>query len=313
MFTVYKITNKINDKCYIGSSIRVEKRWKQHINDAQNPNSNRYQYPLYQAFRKYGIENFNFEILRDDFNDEKEMTAFEKEMIIFFNSCGDKGYNQTLETTNYGIASENLQKHLTKVKQKCAKVDKDENILEIYESYHDAARKNGLDGDDRASTIRDVCKGMESSCLGNIYRDLDDRDQVISKPMKPYKGRTPVIAIQIDDPAITLFFESVSEAAIQLNTDRGSIHKCIAGDKRYSVVKGYIIRKLDYHGNIVLNGIDIEERIQEYNDANPMINGIRHTISEWCEIYGITRQTIYRRKNKGMDVVEAITTPKGRR
>ena len=44
-----------------------------------------------------------------------------------------------------------------------------------------------------------------------------------------------------------------------------------------------------------------------------MINGFRHTVSEWCEIYGITRQTIYRRKNKGMSVVEAITTPKGRR
>ena len=30
MFSVYKITNKINNKCYIGSSIRVEKRWKEH-------------------------------------------------------------------------------------------------------------------------------------------------------------------------------------------------------------------------------------------------------------------------------------------
>lgn len=213
MFTVYKITNKINDKCYIGSSICVEKRWKQHINAAQNPNSNRYQYPLYQAFRKYGIENFIFEILRDDFNDEKEMAAFEKEMIIFFNSCGDRGYNQTLETTNGGIASENLQKHLAKVKQKCAKVDSHENILEIYESYHDAARKNGLDGDDRASAIRDVCKGKESSCLGNIYRDLDEHNNVISKPIKPYKNRKPVIAIQASDPTIELIFESVSEAS----------------------------------------------------------------------------------------------------
>ena len=63
MFTVYKITNKINQKCYIGSSIRVNKRWQQHINDANNPNNEKYNYPLYQAFRKYGIENFTFEIV----------------------------------------------------------------------------------------------------------------------------------------------------------------------------------------------------------------------------------------------------------
>ena len=67
MFSVYKITNTINNKCYIGSSIHPAKRWRQHINLAQNPNSSGYNYPLYKAFRKYGIEQFTFEILRDDF------------------------------------------------------------------------------------------------------------------------------------------------------------------------------------------------------------------------------------------------------
>lgn len=313
MFTVYKITNKINNKCYIGSSIRVEKRWKEHINAAKNPNSQQYQYPLQQAFRKYGIDNFTFEILRDDFNDEKEMTSFEKDMIIFFNACGDQGYNQTLETTNSGIASENLQKHLEKIKQKCAKVDSNENILEVYESYHDAARKNGLDGDGRASSIRDVCKGNESSCLGNIYRDLDNEGNVISKPLKSYRNRTPVIAIPLNSPESILFFDSVSQAATELKTDRGSIHKCILGDKRYSVVKGYILRKLDAHGNIIINDIDIDERIQEYEDSNPIINGVRHTLSEWCEIYNIPRQTVWKRKQRGMSVIEAITMPKERK
>ena len=36
MFTVYKITNCINNKCYIGSSVRVKKRWKEHINCSKN-------------------------------------------------------------------------------------------------------------------------------------------------------------------------------------------------------------------------------------------------------------------------------------
>ena len=34
---IYKITNKINNKMYIGQTIRpVEDRWKRHINDALN-------------------------------------------------------------------------------------------------------------------------------------------------------------------------------------------------------------------------------------------------------------------------------------
>ncbi len=92
MFTVYKITNKINNKCYIGSSIRVEMRWKQHINPSKEKNNSGYNYPLYKAFRKYGIDNFNFEILKDDFETIEEMQRYEKEMIIFYNSYNN-GYN----------------------------------------------------------------------------------------------------------------------------------------------------------------------------------------------------------------------------
>ena len=32
MYSVYKITNLTNNKSYIGSSIRVETRWREHIN-----------------------------------------------------------------------------------------------------------------------------------------------------------------------------------------------------------------------------------------------------------------------------------------
>ena len=66
MYTVYKITNLTNNKCYIGSSIRVEKRWQEHKNTAFNPNSPHYQYPLYRAFRKYGLKNFSFKIIKND-------------------------------------------------------------------------------------------------------------------------------------------------------------------------------------------------------------------------------------------------------
>ena len=111
MFTVYKITNLKNQKCYIGSSVRVQKRWKQHINTSKNPNSAQYNYPLYQAFRQDGIENFSFEVLRDDFNTQEEMQQYEYDMIILFDSVVN-GYNQTYQTSQIKIQSENFQKNL---------------------------------------------------------------------------------------------------------------------------------------------------------------------------------------------------------
>lgn len=60
---IYKITNKFNNDCYIGKSIDIDKRWYQHKNRYNDKNSKSYNYYLYRAFRKYGIENFKFEIL----------------------------------------------------------------------------------------------------------------------------------------------------------------------------------------------------------------------------------------------------------
>jgi group I intron endonuclease len=90
---IYKITNKINGKAYIGQSINIEKRWKEHKKRYKNVNTRSYDYPLYKAFRKYGIDNFTFEIIEKC----KEKKLNEKEIfwIEHYNTFF-KGYNQTL-------------------------------------------------------------------------------------------------------------------------------------------------------------------------------------------------------------------------
>ena len=60
---IYKITNIINNKCYIGQSKDIYLRWSRHRTASKNSNRKEYNYPLYQAMRKYGLENFTFEIL----------------------------------------------------------------------------------------------------------------------------------------------------------------------------------------------------------------------------------------------------------
>ena len=54
---IYKITNRLNQKAYIGKTIyTVEERWQEHIRDSKRDRCK--DRPLYRAMNKYGIENF---------------------------------------------------------------------------------------------------------------------------------------------------------------------------------------------------------------------------------------------------------------
>lgn len=65
MIGIYKITNKINNHCYIGQSRNIAERWENHIYNSQDEKNKSYNYPLYQSFRKYGVSNFTFEVLEE--------------------------------------------------------------------------------------------------------------------------------------------------------------------------------------------------------------------------------------------------------
>lgn len=90
---IYKITNKKNGHAYIGQSVDIYKRWTNHKIAAFNKNDDAYKYPICRAFRRYGVENFDFEILEEcriDELNEKEIHYIALYNTFFY------GYNQTL-------------------------------------------------------------------------------------------------------------------------------------------------------------------------------------------------------------------------
>lgn len=91
---VYKLTNKINDKIYIGKTNKPARRLTRHFSIAKTGYSknNKLQY-IYRAIKKYGRENFIFEIIEKC---DSENIAYEKEIywISLHNSNNSKfGYN----------------------------------------------------------------------------------------------------------------------------------------------------------------------------------------------------------------------------
>lgn len=65
MIGIYKITNLINNKVYIGLSIDIKERWRAHRSRPFQSNCKQYNSHLYRAIRKYGLENFKFEIIEE--------------------------------------------------------------------------------------------------------------------------------------------------------------------------------------------------------------------------------------------------------
>lgn len=93
MIGIYLIQNTINGKSYVGKSIDISRRWSKHRSDTFNELSEVYNYPLYRAMRKYGIENFKFSVLEEC--SETELNEKEKYWISKFDTFNN-GYNQTL-------------------------------------------------------------------------------------------------------------------------------------------------------------------------------------------------------------------------
>lgn len=106
---IYKITNTINLKAYIGQSVDIENRWKQH------KNINRGCTLLVRAFKKYGIENFSFEIV--EICSPEELNEKEKYYISHYRTYADYGRGYNLTTGGDGskgvYVSEIARKHLS--------------------------------------------------------------------------------------------------------------------------------------------------------------------------------------------------------
>lgn len=92
MIGIYKFTNLINNKSYIGQSIDIEKRYKEHKRNHLNPNYNNYNSKFYRALRKYGFENFSYEIIIEC--SQEECLSKEVEYILVYDSYNN-GYNST--------------------------------------------------------------------------------------------------------------------------------------------------------------------------------------------------------------------------
>ena len=237
MFQIYKIKNNLNNKVYIGSSIDVERRWRQHKEASINEKDHHYNYPLMIAFRHFGVDNFTFEII-DTLPDYQTMIKAEHNWIIKENCVVPNGYNQT-DNTNSPMFDPNIAKKMSDTKRdkygkRVSEIDLNGNIINVWDSLAEAGEKTGLD----RFKISDVCNGRRLTTGDRVFRFLDEEENIIIPEVKVNQVQTNRITktsrkvIKMDDNNnILQTYNSVALAAADNNCDASAISKVCNGKR----------------------------------------------------------------------------------
>ena len=171
---IYKITNNVNNKCYIGQTERtIQIRWLEHI----RPSKYKSELPLYRAISKYGIDNFSIEEIEECNNtnlDEREIY-----WIDYFDTYRN-GYNCT-EGGGGGI----------KTYKECIDI--------IIERYLNGERLDLL------------CKEYHSDYLC-IKRTMENKGIKINTFAGPKKVSTKIYAVEPISLKVVAEYESISAA-----------------------------------------------------------------------------------------------------
>ena len=183
MYQIYKITNQKNGMVYIGSSIEVERRWRQHKEASINEKDHHYNYPLMIAFREFGIANFTFEVI-DTLPDHQAMIKAEHDWIIKENCVVPNGYNQT-DKTDSPMFDPMIAKKMSDTKRKkygkrVCEIDSANNIIAIWNSLAEAGEITGLN----RFKISSVCNGTRLTTGNRVFRFLDEKNQIIEPKAK---------------------------------------------------------------------------------------------------------------------------------
>lgn len=257
MSFIYKITNLIDNKVYIGLTTRtVEARWKEHCRHGSQQ--------IDDAIQLYGIENFQIETLEEC--DESILDDREKYWIDYYDSFKN-GYNNTyggrgnnfimtdksdvvlqlwedgltinkiIEKTSLNV--ETVRSYLNKngitkeqIRERAnyyiglsksrpvLQYDLDGNFIKEWNTAVEAANTLNLN----SKYITSTCRGHQKTYSGMKWKYKDDSNPLL----KISNGSQPVSQFSLNGDFIKSY-HSIGEAAKETNIDRASISKACAG------------------------------------------------------------------------------------
>lgn len=276
---IYKATNQINNKVYIGQTqLSLEERKKSHYYD-----SKRLDTYFYRAINKYGWNNFIWEVIHDNIEDEDELDYWEQYYIKLYESFDnkEKGYNTQSGGAHFRITQEEAinrsnrvtgsnnpmygkpgtwlgktfsEEHKNKISQALKGKSK---IYNIGANNHSARSIINLSTGEIFGCIKEACDqygitsvGLRKSIKNNTHIcncqwdyldniDLNTFTPLEDENFKPNK-RTKYYILELD-----LICNNITHTANAINYDNSLLGKKLKQQELYDA-DGYIMLK-NYH------------------------------------------------------------------
>lgn len=265
---IYKHTNKINGKSYIGQTLQdLEARWGNGKNYSRA-------FKFGQAIEKYGWDNFSHEIIEDNILSQEDANQKECYYIDLFNTYV-AGYNSTKGGANGEHLGEEVLQISTKGK-----------IIKKFSSHAEAERETGI----LAVNIGACLLGQQITAGGYYWANGDTDIQTWTPP----KNRKEKAVICIETQKV---YDSISKASLETGINITTISSCVC---RKSITAG------GYHWSYLLEYSDDWKPIEPKKAGGPTkiiicveTGEIYESITECSLITGISPQNLSQNCCKG--------------
>lgn len=256
---IYKITNVINQKMYIGKTSQTPSiRWSQHVSSALvSPNVKDYNFLLHKAIRKYGKENFTLQIVEEVA--DTLMSARETYWIDYYKTCilteegKTKGYNMTFG--GEGSVSINYKE-----------------VHDLWDLGYGSRKIAQSMNCHNASVVKILSSKSNFSTKDNILRNRPNNKTVYCFD---------------SDGKLIAEYDSIQLASETIGLDRSMISKCCSKDKRSAggyfwsfspnfitpqtpakTWKQYSITQLSLNGDIIAEHNSLSDAVKAVGKTN---------------------------------------------
>ena len=194
---IYKITNTINNKTYVGKTTKsIQERFRKHQQSAKYGNTY-----LYRAMVKYGVDNFKIEIVEEcegDLNDRERHWIAELRPEYNMTGGGDGGDTSSSPNFKAGVAEHHASRtsypgsrmlgkthsEETKLKQSKAREEHWANLSEEQREVRSqkvSGSNNGMFGKAPKNSLRVLYKGVQYASITAAARDTGHSPNYIKK------------------------------------------------------------------------------------------------------------------------------------
>lgn len=237
---IYCIENLINHKKYVGQSIDIHARWKQHRSLLERGiHSNE---KLQNAWNKYGADNFVFYVVQE--NDVLELDYWEKYYISLYDSY-KHGYNKDLGGVYNRIISDETRQKMSQRMQNLTdderekyrlgqpsrpiyQIDMNGEIVKEWYGAREASKKLNFN----QSAIFECLHHTRWTYRGYIWLFVDEIDSFVLGEYKNRRTQSRKVAQKTLDGTLVKIWDSATKTR-EAGFDPSSVVKCCKEKIKY--------------------------------------------------------------------------------